>query len=134
MEGRLVRGRLETLKAQIEAVGHGASIGGWVGDRANDRSVHHDLQSGRTHWESAWRHANNGLVALDDGNLNLGLSYLLAAHELAFGALLKRLDKAARKGEGLDSLAKPAGKPGAPRKRKVQPAGPRRPRGRPPKS
>jgi hypothetical protein len=130
-EAPYIRARLETLKAQIESVGHGAAVGYWVGDVAGKRQISHDWASGRASWHRAAQHVEWGLKALGEGNHDFALSCLLEAQAFAVAALGVRLATAARKGAGLDLLAKPAGKAGAPRKHPIKPAGPTRPRGRP---
>jgi hypothetical protein len=112
-----VRARLERLKAQIEAVGHGATLSLWAGDKAAERQVQDDLSGGRLAWETAWRNCCHGLDALDSGDADLALCHLLEAQAMAINALGMRLSRV-RSEEGLKLLAKPA-KPRGRRKKLI---------------
>ena len=104
-----VRARLETLKAQIESVGHGATTSYWVGDTAAERQVKDDWRAGRAQWEAAWKNVTRGIKSLEDGDFDLALLSLLEAQSLAIGALGTRL-----RPDDTYQLAKPAKPRGRP--------------------
>lgn len=103
MEAQYIRARLEKLKAQIEGVGHGATMGYWVGDVAGERRHHDDWAAGRAFWHTAWSNANAGLEASAEGNHDRALNFLLEAQAMAIDALGSRL-----RPDDLKQLAKPA--------------------------
>lgn len=102
-EAPYIRARLETLRAQIEGVGHGARMGGFVLDVAGERQTRDDWAAGRIAWEAAWRHARRGLEALDRGDHETALSNLIEGQAQAIAALGTRL-----RPDDLKQLAKPA--------------------------
>lgn len=104
-----VRARLETLKAQIESVGHGATTSFWVGNTAAERQVKDDWRAGRTQWETAWANVKRGIRALEDSDYDLALLSLLEAQSFVIGALGTRL-----RPDDIYQLAKPAKPRGRP--------------------
>lgn len=114
VSARAVRARLKALYERIEAVGHGASYGFYVGDTAAERQNADDWASGRGAWETAWLNTKLGLEASDSGNHDVALLFLLEAQAMAIIALGTRLEQSARPGRGLELLAKPAGRRGRP--------------------
>lgn len=112
-----IRARLDTLKRQIEDVGHGATLGFWVGDRATERRQIDDLGAGRVEWETAHMNAKRGIAAMDAGDFTAAVLYLLEAQAHAINALGIRL-----RPDDLRQLAKPA-------KPRGRPAGTNRPGG-----
>lgn len=112
-----VRAKLETLKRQIESVGHGATTGFWVGDAAAERQIKDDWLSGRAQWKAAWSYVISGIESLDDGDFDMGLLRLVEAQSFAVGALGTRL-----RPDDLHQLAKPA-------KRRGRPSGKKNPAG-----
>lgn len=107
-----VRVRLETLRAQIEGVGHGATTSFWVGSIATERQVKDDWISGRAQWEAAWTNVTLGIKALERGNFDQALLMLLEAQSLAIGALGTRLrpDDTYQLGKPAKRRGRPSGK------------------------
>jgi hypothetical protein len=104
VSAEMIRGRLETLRFQIERVGFGETTRAfWVGDAAAERRQKDDWASGRTFWEEAHRWVRSGLEALDNGAADLALECLLEAYPQALNALGTRL-----RPDDLKQLAKPA--------------------------
>lgn len=82
----------------------------WVGEVAGERRVLDDLRAGRLAWRSAHQSAQDGLDALDGGDLEMASAHLTSALWLYIDVLEKRVRK-----QDMQLVHRPAGNRGRPR-------------------
>lgn len=84
-----IRDRLVRL---IEATpGEPVTAGYWVGDKAAERRVSDNFQSGRLYWQQAREGAKRGLVAFDSGDIEYAELALRNAEGLRAAAIEAQL-------------------------------------------
>lgn len=111
-----IRERLVWIKQTIERIGHGATLGFWVGETTVERQYRDDEASGRVFWFTALQNAKSGIKALEADDYSQALFRLLEAQAHMINALGVRL-----RPDDLHQLSKPAKRRGRPAGKKISP-------------
>ncbi len=92
MNADSIRRRLEKIARATAPAQSVDATGFWVGDQAGERRALDDLRTGRRDWLGACRSSQQGLKALDEGELEMAEIYVWQATDFLLGALWSRME------------------------------------------